>query len=653
MSPLAEKWRPHSKAAWGAILSFFSLVGFVAATLSGAAGWRFFFGLLALVLLVFLGWRALVPWRQRLLWRLRNRLLVIYIFIAVVPIILIVGMIGLTAYLVYGQFSTYLVSNQIQQQAEHLAAANRILSINLRQRMEGAAPSSERLRNFLTTACSLLRQETPGLACDALWDKKTMRALGRGRDESTFSLPPWLQAEFHGLIKSGEQLFIRSALPVELSQGRLWLILSLPLDARWLDQVAQTLGGVSVSGPSLRLHSTLTLPSPAHRLDFSISGVSTVDAVLWPGPDAEVPTTIPVGLGVITRPSLLNQRLFRRPGELTLVQFTLLTGIAILFLLMESAALIAGIILTRSITRAITGLYEGTQTVQRGDFSHRILFPTTDQLGALAQSFNRMTGSIQLLIRESEVKQRLENELEIAREVQQQLFPRETPRLRTLDVVGVCRPARVVSGDYYDYGLFAPGKLVFAIGDISGKGISAALLMATIQAALRSQLYAVPIRGDTQQPSPAALVARLNQQLYATTSSEKYASLFCGFYDEAKRLLTYCNAGHMPPAVLGNGQITRLEVGGPVVGVFGDSDYEEGEVRLEPGSLLIAFTDGLTEAENAYGEEFSSDRLLAIFRQNAGMAPERLAETLFNEIQHWVATAEQADDMTLLLVRAR
>src|SRR4029077_17863356 len=151
--------------------------------------------------------------------------------------------------------------------------------------------------------------------------------------------------------------------------------------------------------------------------------------------------------------------------------------------IIEALALVIGASLTRSITGAVAQLYRATQHVDRGDFSHRIPVKSKDQLAELANSFNTMTASIEKLVLEQKEKQRLENELAIAQEVQAQLFPREITQLESLEVHGYCRPARTVSGDYYDFLALGSDKLILAAGDVSGKGISAALLMATIHSA--------------------------------------------------------------------------------------------------------------------------------------------------------------------------
>src|SRR6185295_7427155 len=223
---------------------------------------------------------------------------------------------------------------------------------------------------------------------------------------------------------------------------------------------------------------------------------------------------------VSSRPSLILKKLFSTFGDLGKVALVVMFIIGGVLLVVEIVAALFGAKLTRSITRAVADLYEGTRRVQAGDFSHRIPIRTKDQLSELAGSFNNMTERIQHLIVEVKEKERLENELSIARDVQSQLFPKEFPRLKTLELWGGCEPARTVSGDYYDFVSLGTDRAALAIGDISGKGISAALLMAHIQSALRSQLMLGTVT------SSSSVLSIVNDHLYASSTPEKYATFF-------------------------------------------------------------------------------------------------------------------------------
>jgi len=312
--------------------------------------------------------------------------------------------------------------------------------------------------------------------------------------------------------------------------------------------------------------------------------------------------------------------------------------------------------LSRRITRAVNQLYEGTRRVIHGDFRHRIPVRTSDQLGELAESFNQMTGNLERLLSVEKEKERLQTEIEIAREVQTELYPKTAPPNCGLRLTVRCDPARMVSGDYYDYEEIANGKVAFAIGDVAGKGISAALLMATLQAALRAQLSQYqPTRDNECSRGPeldtASLVSQLNQQLYAHTSPEKYATFFFALFDEKSCRLTYTNAGHLSPLLFRNGDVVPLDSNGTVVGAFPFAKYDESCLNIDKGDLLVCYTDGITEPENAYGEMFGEERLIDLVKKHAHRDDQEIVGNVLEAVRSWTGSPELHDDMTLLLAR--
>jgi sigma-B regulation protein RsbU (phosphoserine phosphatase) len=374
---------------------------------------------------------------------------------------------------------------------------------------------------------------------------------------------------------------------------------------------------------------------------------------------------------------MLLSTLFAALGDDARILWYAVLTIAILFGLMELAALYVGIRISRSITLAVAELYDATQHVNQGDLTHRIEIQKHDQMAALEESFNSMTDSLVKLVAEQEQKQRLESELALAYEVQDLLFPHQSTELASLETYGVCRPARSVSGDYYDFIPLSAGSLVLAVGDISGKGISAALLMATVHAYVRaySQVserkapLASPAAGAFFQSdsrmcypgdgvsqlelSPAMMMAALNNQLFRCTPPEKYATMFLGCYDAAMRQLRYCDAGHLPPVMLsGNGSVSRLEVSGTVAGLFDGVAYDEFTLAMQPGDLFVAFSDGVTEPENDSGE-FGEDRLIALLQEHRDQPLSRIGALVTEAVAEWIGDAEQPDDVTVVLARAR
>jgi sigma-B regulation protein RsbU (phosphoserine phosphatase) len=394
------------------------------------------------------------------------------------------------------------------------------------------------------------------------------------------------------------------------------------------------------------------IPPPVSRFDIPVVWPATV-----PHYHLDTPGKSYEGvLWVYSRPSAVLRTFFSGSEVLRGVLFDLVIAVAVLFLLVELVAVWIGVSLSRRITRAVNQIYEGTRRVIYGDFRHRIAVADRDQLGELAESFNQMTGNLERLLVIEKEKERLQTEIEIAREVQGQLYPKEAPPTCGLRLTVRCDPARIVSGDYYDYQEIAAGKVAFAIGDVAGKGISAALLMATLQAALRAQITSYqPVRENECSRLPemdaATLVSQLNKQIYAHTSPEKYATFFFALFDEKTRTLSYTNAGHLSPLLFRNGDVLPLDSNGTVVGAFPFATYDESCITMGPGDLLVCYTDGITEPENAYGEMFGEERLIELVQKHARRDDHEIVETVLEAVRSWTATPELHDDMTLLLAR--
>jgi sigma-B regulation protein RsbU (phosphoserine phosphatase) len=263
----------------------------------------------------------------------------------------------------------------------------------------------------------------------------------------------------------------------------------------------------------------------------------------------------------------------------------------------------------------------------------------------LALENSRLTAQIA-----AEVANRAERtrELECAREVQERLFPQTCPPIAGLDYAGACRPALGVGGDYYDFIRLSGTELGIAIGDVSGKGIPAALLMATLRAYLHGQtLHRVT--------DLAEVMVTLNRLVYESSSANRYATFFYAQYDASTRVLEYVNAGHNPPLIVrtrgDRHDILRLEAGGPVIGLMQDCAYRQERVTLEEGDVLVLFTDGIIEAMNAAGEEWGEERLTQVVESNRALPARELIDHITRTSDEFVAGAAQYDDMTLITGR--
>jgi len=262
---------------------------------------------------------------------------------------------------------------------------------------------------------------------------------------------------------------------------------------------------------------------------------------------------------------------------------------------------------------------------------------------ALAQEVARLTTAIG---RETAQRERMNRELEIAREVQEDLFPQKLPVVPGLEYWGQCRPAREVGGDYYDYLELPHGRFGIAIGDVSGKGVGAALMMASLEASLRALASVVD--------DPAELIERVSTLVYEASSANRYATLFYAQYDPGSRCLSYVNAGHNPPVVLrscgGSIQVFRLEAGGPVIGLVRHG-YERGVFAHEPGDLLVLFTDGVSESMNVRYEEWGEERMIECAKMCYGLPAAEGLRRILSAAQAFAAGASQHDDMTLVVLR--
>ncbi|HEY6389973.1 MAG TPA: SpoIIE family protein phosphatase [Bryobacteraceae bacterium] len=631
--------------------------------------------LLQFLVIVLAAWIVLRLTRvalRKAIWRLRNRLLVAYMLIAVVPILLILTLAGIGTYFLAGQIAVYLVRSELDRRVAAMQSATDLII---------RATPATRAETMRQTG-ELYRDRFPALA---LMVEENGRIL-RWPQNSEVQFPAASAGNISGVGMQEAHYFAWSQIVKDGTRCSA----ATPLTRRYLSEMVPDLGDVFLTevsatpkqGASKGLQiSTSTskqasitvgdqqlnilpsghdapgapLPPPVNRLDSDFWWFSLVPTTDWTDSARSV-----VGLlRVHTRYSAILQIVLSRKGDdrqsvLPLV----LLAVSVAFLIVELIALIIGISLTRTITGAVHSLYHGTQRVMEGDFSNRITVSGRDQLADLARSFNTMTENLERLLAVAKEKERLQAELEIASEVQAQLYPRTIPIVRTLRVTGLCEPARMVSGDYYDYQNLSENRLAIAIGDVAGKGISAALLMATIQSAMRMELRSslemaapshVPRNGT--RLSTARMVTELNQQLHATTAPEKFATFCIALYDDDSGVITYTNAGHLPPILIRNGDATRLDVNGTVVGAFPRSQYDESKIQLLSGDLLIWYTDGITEPENEYGEMFGEERLIELVAKHAASDDRKIIDTVMQAVRQWTGLPELSDDMTMLLAR--
>jgi phosphoserine phosphatase RsbU/P len=646
-------WRSLSKLDWLAVA--LCVAGLVAAlnpasTFPGI-GFLRLLGVLAVIYVLYRFWSR---WREELLWSLRNRLILAYLFLGVVPTVLLLILASMLGQILYSQLGAYLLYHDVEDRVavmSSLAAMQASLPVALDEKAR---------EKILARQAELsVGQEMTKLRVNLEEKPKFFSDMAGSAGHS-----------FSGLIQSGNQLRLVGMRELEDSEGKRIVEVSVPFDSELLENVAPDLGPIEITLAQTvddeagknsvligtkhyrKLDKILTykrelLPAESWP-DPVVEGFSKLEAV-YISPQGEVERAHPVFAFYKARRSQLNHRIFASVGEFSGARVFQIQLLGVVFLVIELAALIIGVVLAKAITKTVSGLYRATQFVLEGNFSHRVTVERKDQLGVLGESFNLMTSSISRLIDEQKQLQRLENEISIAREVQDQLFPRGLPKVEGLEIEAICKAARSVSGDYYDFIQLDPTHVAIALGDISGKGISAALLMASLQAALRSQL----LTPGSEQLSTAELVGRLNKHLVRNTGEDRFATFLVAVYDMETRKLRYTNAGHLPGFCLSDSKSMHLDVGGMVLGIVEDYPYLEGVVDVPRDAVFIAYSDGLVEPENAYGEEFGVSRLEAAAQRVRQADPKRIATALMTAAEEWSGSPEQADDMTVIVAKLK
>ena len=627
---------------------------------------QIFVGIALVAVVLPLVWQLV---RKHMLWSLRNKLVLTYLLIGLAPVVLFVTLVLISAYIAAGQFAIHLVDTRLQTELSQMNAENGHLSALVARTLDGqgpalasanALPEVERTTG-IETPRTRLHRETASFVDGA---RIAMGPAAHGK--TPLGLPPWAAklptGEFHGLVLDSGELYLVAVNQQRLASARtLSLVSSVPMHGTLMDMIADGLGRAVIFPQSIRSNGEEQTsgtpgapqqlapkaetrarasatrasetrkapveggsePAGVNLVDVRVRFLSTLATTDWDTGEQDNRA-----IEVDSRPSLLYKQLFGSSlgGVVTSVIRIGLILLCVVFALIELLALVMAIRLSRTITASVADLYKATQKIDRGVLDYRIGVTRNDQLAELSRSFNTMTGSLQRLLIEQKEKERLQNEISIAQEVQANLFPHKISNLQSLELHGICRPARSVSGDYYDFLVFHEEAhnghtsrretgVGIAIGDISGKGISAALLMATLHSAVRAYRFASEelvysestMAGllanrdeygrdcDDLFQSPGRILSLLNRHLYRSTQPEKYATLFLAHYDSASSMLTYSNAGQLPPLVLGrDGAICRLDQGGTVVGLMDGMKYDEGRLQMRPGDIMVAYSDGVT-----------------------------------------------------------
>ena len=621
--------------------------------------------------------------RQHLLWRVRRKLIISYIFVGLVPALLIVTFCLVTGLMLFGSVSQYIVATRVRtalDQAEFLARTAAIEVARLDVESEARA-FLERKQMVLATrypGASLVMvpvgRVCPGNEAPAVTSPlRPSQPIAAGpwqHVEPPTQLPSWVEcAGFSGLVAyavprpdgaAQTQLAVRSASFPDGTSPRFAVVLDLPVDEtaarRMREETGIELRDVTANVPApprAREGARLVQLSTAQQDAGGLQPpwVAMLDFIDWTsGRQGLATLSINIGIGEVYRRLAPTAQ----PGVSFNRGLVVVLGLlGVLFLFIQFVALVFGLALARSITGSVHELFVGTVQVQRGDFSHKIQVRARDQLGELANSFNTMTSRLTSLLAEMAEKKRLEEELRIARDIQMSLLPQGPVKMPGLQMTAHCSPAREVGGDYYDFLPLDDTRIGILIADVSGKGTSAALYMAELKGLILSlsQIHT----------SPRELMIAANRIIADNLDSRSFITMTYVVVDVARRTMTYARAGHTPLIHLagkGLGRRARiLTPSGMVLGLKFDrgekfiAALEEVCVPIEPGDLVVLFTDGISEAMNAQEDLFGEARLSRLIEDHAELPFDELRERILREVRDFAGEPGPHDDMTLILLK--
>jgi sigma-B regulation protein RsbU (phosphoserine phosphatase) len=653
--------------------------------------------------------------QRRLLWRVRRKLIISYIFVGVVPAILIAAFFLLGGLLLFANFSSYLLQARLEALSTEAGSIATAAAIEI-ERAGGrdmAAILARRARQvaaaYPDASLALVRMDGP---CRAAGSGGAPEPAGPPRTKSSAGDPgarpviagPWRHVAppdhvpawvgcsgFRGTLAYGPdrastrapgepagpagvlvpgpsvgrevRLLARAVAFPDGPSAAYAVVVDLPVSGPVTDRLRRDTGvelasvrTVSDAAPVVPARGPAQVrPADEDRAGAPVSSASFPPIVDWGTGEPRagvVYASMQIGIAeMYNRISAAQGAIANRSFGQGLL--LVLAAIGLLFLGIEALALVIGLALARSITGSIHALFAGTERVRHGDFTHKIAVRAHDQLGELAESFNSMTGSIERLLREEAEKKRLEEELRIADEIQMSLLPQGPLGIPGLSVTALSVPAREVGGDYYDVFTLAEGMVGILIADVSGKGTSAALYMAELKGLMLSL--------SRIHTSPRALLVAANRIIAEHLDARSFITMTYAVVDLGARTLTYARAGHTPlmylPAGGAGGQLRVLAPDGLVVGLKLDAGSlfedlrHEEAMSIEANGLLLLFTDGITEAMNGADECFGEHRLAMLLQEHGHLPTEELRERVLREVEAFVGGAPQHDDMTLLLLR--
>lgn len=654
-------------------------------------------GSLALLFAAAYGITRFAMWgKRRLLWRVRRKLILSYVFVGMVPALLVITFFLLAGLILLFNVSSYLVQSRVRSltdQARFLAQTAQLevqrsaTAANVAEALERRQSSTEIRYPYL----SLAVVPVSGLTCQvegarAARIPRTLPAdlpIAAGpwsHLDVPAVLPTWIPCDgFAGIIafdvppgadgnEGGTRLAMRAVALPEVTNPAWAVVLDMPLsmaiEQRILDETGVRMGEITAEPeegrkPPLGRAFESRPPEPPNTPVLSLSTqhwVAFLDFADWPtGQPKSASVAIRINVWEIyNRISVVSQATV---GSLTFGQLLLLVlaVIGTLFLIIQFVALVIGFVLARQITGAVHDLFTGTQHVRAGDFGHQIPVRARDQLGELAESFNLMTGEVTTLLGEMAEKGRMEQEMFAAREIQQKLLPAGPLRVAGLAMSAFCEPAREVAGDYYDFLPITDTMTGVLIADVAGKGLAAGLYMAQLKVIVQSLARL--------HHEPKEFLSAVNKVVSANLDGKSFITMSYGVIDVDRREMTFARAGHCPlihvPADQppGRRKARLLVPDGLVVGLqiddgtMFDGLLQEQTISLAPGDLVVWFTDGISETMNEAFDCFGEERLAQVVAQYAHLPFDQLRSYILAELRAFASGADQHDDMTMILMK--
>ena len=655
-------------------------------------------GSLALLFAAAYGLTRFGMWgKRRLLWRVRRKLILSYVFVGVVPALLVITFFLLAGLILLFNVSSYLVQSRVRSltdQARFLAQTAQLevqrsaTAANVSEALERRQSSTEIRYPYLSLAVvpitGLTCKVAPATAARiprALPAALPVAAGPWSHLDVPSALPKWIPCEgFAGIVAfdvppagtdgdgGGTRLVMRAVALPEVTNPTWAVVLDMPMsmaiEQRILDETGVRMGEITAELPEGRrptlgraFESRPAEPQNSPMLSLSTQRwVAFLDFADWnTGRPDSASVAIQINVWEIyNRISVVSGA---SVGDMTFGQLLLLVlaVIGTLFLIIQFVALVIGFVLARQITGAVHDLFTGTQHVRAGDFGHQIPVRARDQLGELAESFNLMTGEVTTLLGEMAEKGRMEQEMFAAREIQQKLLPAGPLRVTGLAMSAFCEPAREVAGDYYDFLPITDTMTGVLIADVAGKGLAAGLYMAQLKVIVQSLARL--------HHEPKEFLCAVNKVVSANLDGKSFITMSYGVIDVERREMTFARAGHCPlihvPADQppGRRKARLLVPDGLVVGLqiddgtMFDGLLQEQTISLAPGDLVVWFTDGISETMNEAFDCFGEERLAQVVEQYAHLPFDQLRSYILAELRAFASGADQHDDMTMILMK--